>query len=127
MKNLAINLQPLIYGAFPVCRNYTVRAFVRRQFSAGGRQPEDRAGKPRSRDSGVHAGRLRPRDRAHETRLREPHGNIVSEREKDGLSLIRGKHRGKQRFAAKKMPRKRSVFKAFSLARKERFELSLAF
>ena len=23
MKNLAINLQPLIYGAFPVCRNYT--------------------------------------------------------------------------------------------------------
>ena len=24
MKNLAINLQPLIYGAFSVCRNYTV-------------------------------------------------------------------------------------------------------
>ena len=29
MKNLAINLQPLIYGAFPVCRNYTVRAYIR--------------------------------------------------------------------------------------------------
>ena len=29
MKNLAINLQPLIYGAFPVCRNYTVRAHIR--------------------------------------------------------------------------------------------------
>ena len=28
MKNLAINLQPLIYGAFPVCRNYTVRAHI---------------------------------------------------------------------------------------------------
>ena len=26
MKNLAINLQPLIYRAFPVCRNYTVVA-----------------------------------------------------------------------------------------------------
>ena len=29
MKNLAINLQPLIYGTFPVCRNYTVRAHFR--------------------------------------------------------------------------------------------------
>ena len=28
MKNLAINLQPLICGAFPVCRNYTVRAHI---------------------------------------------------------------------------------------------------
>ena len=31
MKNLAGNLQPLIYGAFPVCRNYTVRAHLCQQ------------------------------------------------------------------------------------------------
>ena len=28
-KTLPRNLKPLIYGAFPVCRNYTVRAYVR--------------------------------------------------------------------------------------------------
>ena len=28
MKNLARNLQPLIYGAFPVWRNCTVRAYI---------------------------------------------------------------------------------------------------
>ena len=29
MKNLAINLQPLLYGDFPICRNYTVWAQLR--------------------------------------------------------------------------------------------------
>ena len=32
------NRKPLIYGAFPVCRNYTVRAFLR-QFAFGKRVP----------------------------------------------------------------------------------------
>ena len=36
MKNLAINLQPLIYGAFPVCRNYTVRAQPRQPVGGDG-------------------------------------------------------------------------------------------
>lgn len=34
------NRKPLIYGAFPVCRNYTVRAFLR-QFAFGKRCPDE--------------------------------------------------------------------------------------
>ena len=38
------NRKPLIYGAFPVCRNYTVRAHLRQHASVGGLRPERRAG-----------------------------------------------------------------------------------
>ena len=38
------NRKPLIYGAFPVCRNYTVRAHLRQHASVGGLRPEGRAG-----------------------------------------------------------------------------------
>ena len=73
----------------------------------GGRQPEDRAGKPRSRDGGIHAGRLRPCKGAHETGFCEPHGSPVSEHKNDRFQPVRGKLRGKRRFWAKKKPRKR--------------------
>ena len=38
------NRKPLIYGAFPVCRNYTVRAHLRQHAAVGGLRPERRAG-----------------------------------------------------------------------------------
>ena len=38
------NRKPLIYGAFPVCRNYTVRAHLRQHAVVGGLRPEGRAG-----------------------------------------------------------------------------------
>lgn len=42
MKNLAGNLQPLIYGAFPVWRNCTVRAHIRNLGAAKWRRRENR-------------------------------------------------------------------------------------
>ena len=38
------NRKPLIYGAFPVCRNYTVRAHLRQHAAVGGLRPERCAG-----------------------------------------------------------------------------------
>ena len=38
------NRKPLIYGAFPVCRNYTVRAHLRQHAAVGGLRPEGCAG-----------------------------------------------------------------------------------
>ena len=34
------NRKPLIYGAFPVCRNYTVRALLRQSIAERGRTDE---------------------------------------------------------------------------------------
>ena len=56
------NRKPLIYGAFPVCRNYTVRAYLRDHGA-----PERRGCKNGVLDAwsllgGVHAGHLRPCD-----------------------------------------------------------------
>ena len=34
------NRKPLIYGAFPVCRNYTVRALLRQPIAERGRADE---------------------------------------------------------------------------------------
>ena len=38
------NRKPLIYGAFSVCRNYTVRAHLRQHVAVGGLRPEGCAG-----------------------------------------------------------------------------------
>ena len=67
MKNLAINLQPLIYGAFPVCRNYTVRAHIRDLIAEKRRGCADAVGNARPLQRGVHAQHLRPLDAGHET------------------------------------------------------------
>ena len=55
------NRKPLIYGAFPVCRNYTVRAHLRNHGTAkrSGRQDRQQYAGPLL--SGLHAGHLRPR------------------------------------------------------------------
>ena len=55
------NRKPLIYGAFPVCRNYTVRAHIRNHGTPERRGRENRQQYARSLLSRLHAGHLRPR------------------------------------------------------------------
>ena len=55
------NRKPLIYGAFPVCRNYTVRAHLRHHGPAKRRGRENRVLDAGSLLRRLHAGHLRPR------------------------------------------------------------------
>ena len=55
------NRKPLIYGAFPVCRNYTVRAHLRHHGTPERRGRENGVLDARSLLGGFHAGHLRPR------------------------------------------------------------------
>ena len=55
------NRKPLIYGAFPVCRNYTVRAHLRHHGPAKRRGCKNRVLDARSLLRRLHAGHLRPR------------------------------------------------------------------
>ena len=61
MKNLAINLQPLIYGAFSVCRNYTVRAHLRNADTVKRRGCENRQQYAGALRRGIHPPHLHPR------------------------------------------------------------------
>ena len=61
MKSLAINLQPLIYGAFPVCRNYTVRTHIRNVSLAEWRGCENRIEYARPFRRRLHTAHLHPR------------------------------------------------------------------
>ena len=100
------NRKSLIYGAFPVCRNYTVRAYVRDT------RPHQRRGRENAgRDSGTHerqlharhlharhAGYVRSRGR-HRRRL---HGGLIREgvkalakKRKAGDGLIRQRTDGR--------------------------------
>ena len=55
------NRKPLIYGAFPVCRNYTVRAHVCNLGIAKRRGRENRIEYARSFRRGIHIANLHPR------------------------------------------------------------------
>ena len=55
------NRKPLIYGAFPVCRNYTVRAHLRNDGAAKRRGCKNRVLDAWPLLGGFHAGYLRPR------------------------------------------------------------------
>ena len=61
MKNLAINLQPLIYGAFSVCRNCTVRAHLRNADTVKRCGCENRQQYAGSLRRGIHPPHLHPR------------------------------------------------------------------
>ena len=58
------NRKPLIYGAFPVCRNYTVRAHIRNVGAPKRRGRENRIEYARSFRRGIHAKNLHPRHTA---------------------------------------------------------------
>ena len=68
------NRKPLIYGAFPVCRNYNVRAHLRNHGPAKRRGREDRVLDAGSLLRGFHAGHLRPRYHRRPTQSRPDHG-----------------------------------------------------
>ena len=55
------NRKPLIYGAFPVCRNYTVRAHLRDDGAAKRGGCKNGVLDARSLLGGFHTGHLRPR------------------------------------------------------------------
>ena len=56
------NRKPLIYGAFPICRNYTVRAYVRHAGPPEWRGCENRVWNAGPLLGRVHIGYLRPCD-----------------------------------------------------------------
>ena len=55
------NRKPLIYGAFPVCRNYTVRAHIRNLSTAKRRRRENGIQYAWTLRRGIHAKNLHPR------------------------------------------------------------------
>ena len=59
------NRKPLKYGAFPVCRNYTVRAHLRHYGTGTRHGCEDPVHDHWTRFLGNHPGHLLPRDRHH--------------------------------------------------------------
>ena len=58
------NRKPLMYGAFPVCRNYTVRAHIRNVSLAKRHRRENGIQYARSFRRGIHAKNLHPRHTA---------------------------------------------------------------
>ena len=64
------NRKPLIYGAFPVCRNYTVRAHILDAGNPERYRPENSRGNSRSRLGRILTGRVHPCDSRHEKRSR---------------------------------------------------------
>ena len=54
------NRKPLIYGAFPVCRNYTVRAYLRHTGTAKWRGHQDGVRYAGALLCGLYTGHLRP-------------------------------------------------------------------
>ena len=68
--------KPLIYGAFPVCRNYTVRAHIRHVGSAKRRGRENRQQHAGPLRCGLHSPHLHPRYEAKAGRGRADHGQL---------------------------------------------------
>ena len=76
MKNLAINLQPLIYGAFPVCRNYTVRAHLRNLSTSKRSRRKNRQQYARPLRCGIHPANLHSRHKEETGRGRTNDGQL---------------------------------------------------
>ena len=68
------NRKPLIYGAFPVCRNYTVRAHLRNDGPAKRRGCKNGVLHAGPLLGGLHAGHLRPRHHRRPTQSRPDDG-----------------------------------------------------
>ena len=93
------NRKPLIYGAFPVCRNYTVRAHIRNHGTPERRGRENRQQYARSLLSRLHAGHLRPCDHRCAAESRPNHGQYPLRR---CLMLSAIRSRWGQRLGQKK-------------------------
>ena len=106
-ETLPDNRKPLIYGAFPVCRNYTVRAHIRNHGTPERRGRENRQQYARSLLSRLHAGHLRPRYHRRPTQSRPDHGQYPIP---CGIDLSATRSRWGQRLGQKKaVPKKRNL------------------
>ena len=70
------NRKPLIYGAFPVCRNYTVRAYIRDLGTPEWRGRKNGIEYARSLRRGLHAANLYPRHAADAGKCRRKDGQF---------------------------------------------------
>ena len=70
------NRKPLIYGAFPVCRNYTVRAYIRDLGTAKRRRCKNSVFNARSLRRGIHPPHLHPRHTAGAAKGRGENGQF---------------------------------------------------
>ena len=70
------NRKPLIYGAFPVCRNYTVRAYIRDLGTAKRCGCENRQQHARALRRGLHPPHLHPRHTADAAKGRGENGQL---------------------------------------------------
>ena len=123
------NRKPLIYGAFPVCRNYTVRAHLRDHGApkrCGRENRQQYAGPLLGR---FHAGYLRPRHNGRPTQGGANHGEyplpcclmLSAARSRWGQRLGQKKAAGENNNLCKQKDPKPLRFRVF-LARREGFE-----
>ena len=70
------NRKPLIYGSFPVCRNYTVRAHVRNLGTTEWRRCKNGVLDARPLRCGIHPPHLHPRHKAEAGRSRTNDGQL---------------------------------------------------
>ena len=87
------NRKPLIYGAFPVCRNYTVRAHLRHHSPPERRRCKDgvlHAGALRCR---VHPPHLHPRNKAKAGRGSSHHGQFYGTSDVEQRKKLGGKRK----------------------------------
>ena len=74
------NRKSLIYGAFPVCRNYTVRAHILDAGNSKRHRPENGRGDPRSRLGRILTGRVHPCHGRYEKRSRTENQRLHGKR-----------------------------------------------
>ena len=113
------NRKPLIYGAFPVCRHYTVRAHLRDDGPAkrGGRKNGVLHAGPLLR--GLHAGHLRPCDHRRPTQSRPDDGQYPIP---CGIDLSATRSRWGQRLGQKKAVPKNGTYKKQKSSKSDDFE-----
>ena len=70
------NRKPLIYGAFPVCRNYTVRAYIRDLGTAKRRRCKNSIFNARSLRCRIHSPHLHPRHTTDAAKGRGENGQL---------------------------------------------------
>ena len=104
---------PWFYGAFPVCRNYTVRAYLRRELHPRRWWYQNCAKQSRSRDRRFHPWCLRSFHRRYALGQRAAYGRLHYK----CSQFIKGTIKGKRRFRATKKPWSYWNFKAFSVVR----------
>ena len=101
MKNLAGNLQPLIYGAFPVWRNCTVRAHICNLGASEWRKRKNGVEYARTFRCRLHAPHLHPRYTADAGKRRRKDGKFHGAGD---VKKVKKKHRAAERMRRSSSP-----------------------